>query len=119
MLSRKGFAFFHRILSLVSRLGLHPFKVRNGLLINAESRKTHLIGWISVVLNILYVPLVASCIKEVAKVEGIIHSFLFILSVGGITTKMTLLLYHPELIQVVNNVVLLGRKIGKSCRRFF
>jgi len=112
MLSSEGLAFFHRILFLASKLKLHPFTLRGHLLVNAESKRTHLIGWATVVLNILYLPLLTVRIKEAGRIEGIIHSFLFNISVGGIISKMTILFYHSELIQVVNNVVLLNRKIG-------
>jgi len=113
MLSKEGLAFLHRMLFLVSKLKLHPFTVRNGLLVNAESNRTRLIGWASVLLNILYVPLVVCRIKEAGKIEGIIHSLLVILSGACIAFKMTILMYHSELIQVVNNVVQLCRETGK------
>jgi len=114
MLTEDGFAFFHRILFLVTKLRLHPLVVRNGLLFNAESKRTQLVGWASVVLNSLYLPLLIGRITIAGKIEGIIHSYVILCLVGGITLKMTILLYHSELIQVVNNVVQLHRKLGKS-----
>jgi len=88
--------------------------VRSNLLIVAESKRTHLIGWTSVFLNILHLPLVTRRIKETGKIEGIIHSILITALVGSVTAKLTILLYHSELVQVANNVVVLSRKIGKS-----
>jgi len=114
MLSREGLEFFHRILFLVTKLRLHPFTVRNFLLVDAESKRTHLIGWTTVVLNILYIPLVMARIKEAGKVEGVIHSLLLVFFVGCISSKLTILKYHSELIEVVRNVVLFGPKIGKN-----
>jgi len=114
MLSREGLAFFHRILFFVSKLKLHPFTVRSNLLIVAESKRTHLIGWASIFLNILHLPLVIRLIKETGKIEGIIHSLLITVLVGSNTVKLTILLYHSELVQVANNVVVLSRKLGKN-----
>jgi len=110
----EGFAFFHLILFLVSRLKLHPFTLRNDLLVISDFKRTQLIGWTSVFLNILHLPLVISRIKEAGKIEGTIHSYLILLVAGGITLKMTILLYHSELIQVANNIVLLNQKIAKN-----
>jgi len=113
MLSTEGLAFLHRMLFLASKLKLHPFTLRKDLLVNAESKRTRLLGWTDVLLNILYVPLVIGRIKEAGKIEGIIHSFLILASGGSIAFKMTILLYHSELIQVGNNVVQLCRELGK------
>jgi len=73
MLTEDGFAFFHRILFLVNKLRLHLFVVRNDLLFNAECKRTHLIGWTNVIMDILYFPLVIGRIEEAGKIEGITH----------------------------------------------
>jgi len=120
MLSSEGFAFFRRLLYLVTQLKLQPFALRNGLLVDAESKRRRLMGWTSVVLNILYVPLVIRRIMEDGKIEGVVHSLLIPFFVGSITLKMTILMYHSELIQVSNSVLLIGPKIGNmslSCKK--
>jgi len=119
MLSREGLAFFHRILYLVTKLRLQPFALRNDVFVDTESKRTRLIGWTSVVLNILYVPLVIRRIMEDGKIEGVINSLLISFFAGSITVKMTILMYHSELIQIVNSVLLLGPKLGNmnlSCK---
>jgi len=114
MSTEETFAFFHRILFLVTKLRLHPFTLRDDLLVNVESRKTRLIGWTTVVLNILYFPVLVASIKGAGKIEGIIHSFLIAALLGCITAKMTIQIYHTELIQLANNLILLNRKLGKT-----
>jgi len=114
MLTKEGFVFFHRILFLVTKLRLHPFALRNDLLVNVESKKTRLIGWTIVVLNILYLPLVVNRIEAAGTIEGIIHSIHILRLVSSITAKLTIQIYHSELIEVANNVVQLNRKLGKS-----
>jgi len=61
---------------------MHPFTVRNNLLIIAESKRTRQIGWTSTFINILHFPLVIRLIKETGKIEGIIHSLLITVLVG-------------------------------------
>jgi len=119
MLSNEGLAFLHRMLFLVSKLKLHPFTLRNGLLVNAETKRTCLIGWTSVLLNSLYVPLVIGRIKEAEKIEGIIHFFLPTIAGGTMAFKMIILANHSELVQVVNNVVQLCREIGETNLHLF
>jgi len=114
MLTEEGFAFFHRTLSRIANLRLHPFTLRNGLLAEVESKRTHLIGWASIILNILYLPLVVYRIRESGRIEGMIHSFLILGTLAALTGKITILKYHSELIQIVNNVLLLNRKLGKT-----
>jgi len=115
MLTEEKFSFFHRVLFLVTKLRLHPFTVRNDLLVDAESKGKRLIGWSCTILNILYLPFVASRIKESGKIEGVVLSCLFLASVAALILKMTILMYHSELIQVANNAVLLNGKLGKKC----
>jgi len=112
MLSSEGFAFFRRLLYLVTQLKLQPFALRNGLLVDAESKRRRLIGWTSVVLNILHVSLVIRRIMEDGKIEGVIHSLLILFLAACISFKITILKYHSEFIQIGNSVLLLGPKIG-------
>ena len=51
---------------------------------------------------------------EAGQVEDIIHTFLFLGSIATPAFKLRILMYHAELIQVVNNIVLLNRKLGKD-----
>jgi len=114
MLTKEGFAFFHRILFVVTKLGLHPFTMRKDLLVDAESKRTHLVGWTTVLLYTLHVLLVIRGITIARKIEGIIDSFLILGLLSGIAAKITIQLYHSELIQVINNILLLNRKLGKT-----
>jgi len=114
MLTEEGLAFFHRKLVLFTKFRLQPFTVRKNLLIDVKSKRTDVIGWASVILNMLYLPLIAYRIKESGKIEGVVHSFLILISLVALALKLTILFYHSELVQVVNNILLLNPKLGNT-----
>ena len=110
MLTHKEFAFFQRILQFVSKFNLHPFAWREGLLLDMESWRTRLIGRTAVMLHVFYTTFfVYRIFKATSQTEGIMHFFLILGSTAAGAYKMSILFFHSELINVVNNIVLLNQ----------